>query len=131
MIVRKRNIISIMATFLIAVSLLGTFCMVAYADESPLDMQKTDVEISSGVYQKDTNTTPQKDDSSNQKIEPVSTNETSDGSNVTLEVIDCAKEKAQNEVNEREDESNFGIMLGACAATFVIGMAIFIMNRTD
>ena len=50
---------------------------------------------------------------------------------MTLEVIDCAKEKAQNEVNEREDTSNFGIMLGACAATFVIGMAIFIMNRTD
>lgn len=130
MIVKKRNIISIMATFLIAISLLGTFYTVTYADESPLDMQKTDVEISSGVYQKDINATSQKDDSNNQKVEPVS-NETSDESNVTLEVIDCAKEKAQNEVNERGDASNFGIMLGSCAATFVIGMAIFIMNRTD
>lgn len=130
MIVKKRNVISIVATFFVVVSLLGTFCTFVYADESPLDMQKTDEEISSGVYQKDINTAPQKDDSDNQTIEPIS-NETSDESNVTLEVIDCAKEKAQNEVNEREDASNFGIMLGACAATFVIGMAIFIMNRTD
>lgn len=130
MIVKKGNIISIVATLFVAISLLNTFCTVAYADESPLAMQKTDEEISSGVYQNDTKSTPQKDDSNNQKIEPVS-NETSDESNVTLEVIDCAKEKAQNEVNEREDASNFGIMLGACAATFVIGMAIFIMNRTD
>ena len=131
MIVKKRNITSIVATLFVVLSLLGTFCTSVYADESPLDMQKTDVEISSGVYQKDINATPQKDDSDNQKVEPVSTNETSDESNVTLEVIDCAKEKAQNEVNEREDASNFGIMLGACAATFIIGMAIFIMNRTD
>lgn len=130
MIVKKRNIISIVATFFVAVSLLCAFCATVYADESPLDMQKTDVEISSGVYQNDTKSAPQKDDSDNQKVEPVS-NETSDESSVTLEVIDCAKEKAQNEVNEREDASNFGIMLGACAATFVIGMAIFIMNRTD
>lgn len=130
MIVKKRNVISIVSTFFVVVSLLGTFCTFVYADESPLDMQKTDEEISSGVYQKDINTAPQKDDSDNQKIEPIS-NETSDESNVTLEVIDCAKEKAQNEVNEREDASNFGIMLGACAATFVIGMAIFIMNRND
>lgn len=130
MIVRKRNIISIMATFLIAVSLLGTFCTIAYADESPLAMQKTDEEISSGVYQKEIKSTSQKGDTNNQKVEPVS-NETSDESNVTLEVIDCAKEKAQNEVNDRENTSNFGIMLGACAATFVIGMAIFIMNRND
>lgn len=130
MIVKKRNVISIVATFFVVVSLLGTFCTFVYADESPLDMQKTDEEISSGVYQKDINTAPQKDDGDNQKIEPIS-NETSDESNVTLEVIDCAKEKAQNEVNEREDASNFGIMLGACAATFVIGMAIFIMNRND
>ena len=131
MIVKKRNVISIVATFFVVVSLLGTFCTFVYADESPLDMQKTDEEISSGVYQKDINAAPQKDDSSNQKVETISTNETSDESNVTLEVIDCAKEKAQNEVNEREDTSNFGIMLGACAATFVIGMAIFIMNRND
>lgn len=131
MIVKKRNVISIVATFFVVVSLLGTFCTSVYADESPLDMQKTDVEISSDIYQKDTNAAPQKDDSSNQKVEPISTNETSDESNVTLEVIDCTKEKAQNEVNEREDASNFGIMLGACAATFVIGMAIFIMNRND
>lgn len=130
MIVKKRNIISIVATLFVVLSLLGTFCTSVYADESPLDMQKTDVEISSGVYQKDINATSQKDDSNNQKVEPVS-NETSDESNVTLEVIDCAKEKAQNEVNEREDASNFGIMLGACAATFVVGMAIFIMNRND
>lgn len=130
MIVKKRNVISIVATFFAVVSLLGTFCTSVYADESPLDMQKTDVEISSGIYQKDTKDISQKDDNNNQKVEPVS-NETSDESNVTLEVIDCAKEKAQNEVNEREDTSNFGIMLGACAATFVIGMAIFIMNRTD
>lgn len=130
MIVKKRNIISIMAAFLIAISLLGTFCTVTYADESPLDMQKTDVEISSGVYQKDINYTSQKDDSDNQKSEPVSS-ETDDKNNVTLEVIDCAKEKAQNEVNDRENTSNFGIMLGTCAATFVIGMAIFIMNRND
>lgn len=130
MIVKKRNIISIATTLFVIVSLLGTFCTSVYADESPLDMKRTDVEISSGVYQKDINTAPQKDDSDNQKVEPVS-NETSEESNVTLEVIDCAKEKAQNEVNEREDASNFGIMLGACAATFVIGMAIFIMNRTD
>ena len=126
MIVKKRNIISIVTTLFVIVSLLGTFCTSVYADESPIDMKRTDVEISSGVYQKDINATSQKDDSTNQKVEPVS-NET----NVTLEVIDCAKEKAQNEVNEREDASNFGIMLGACAATFVIGMAIFIMNRTD
>ena len=130
MIVKKRNIISIMATLFVAVSLLSAFCTVAYADESPLDMQKTDVEISSGAYQKEIKSTPQKDDSEKQKVEPVS-NETSNESNVTLEVIDCTKEKAQNEVNERENASNFGIMLGACAATFVIGMAIFIMNRTD
>lgn len=130
MIVKKRNVISIVATFFVVVSLLGTFCTSVYADESPLDMQKTDVEISSGIYQKDTKDISQKDDSNNQKVEPVS-NETSDESNVTLEVIDCAKEKAQNEVNDRENTSNFGIMLGACAATFVIGMAIFIMNRTD
>ena len=130
MIVKKRNIISIVATLFVAVSLLGTFCTIAYADESPLAMRKTDEEISSGAYQKDINTAPQKDDRDNQKIEPIS-NETSDESNVTLEVIDCAKEKAQNEVNERENTSNFGIMLGACAATFVIGMAIFIMNRND
>lgn len=130
MTVKKRNIISIVATLFVAVSLLGTFCTSVYADESPLDMQKTDVEISSGVYQKDTKDIPQKNDDNNQKSEPVSS-ETSDESNVTLEVIDCAKEKAQNEVNEREDASNFGIMLGACAATFIIGMAIFIMNRND
>lgn len=130
MTVKKRNIISIIATFFVAVSLLGAFCATAYADESPLDMQKTDVEISSGAYQKEIKSAPQKDDSGNQKVEPVS-NETSDESNVTLEVIDCAKEKAQNEVNDRENTSNFGIMLGACAATFVIGMAIFIMNRND
>ena len=130
MIAKKRNIINIVATFFVAVSLLGAFCTTAYADESPLDMQKTDVEISSGIYQKDTKSELQKDDSNNQKVEPVS-NETSDESNVTLEVIDCAKEKAQNEVDDRENASNFGIMLGACAATFVIGMAIFIMNRTD
>ena len=130
MTVKKRNIISVVATLFVVVSLLGTFYTPVYADESPLDMQKTDVEISSGVYQKDTKDISQKGDDNNQKIEPVS-NETSDESNVTLEVIDCAKEKAQNEVNEREDASNFGIMLGACAATFVIGMAIFIMNRTD
>lgn len=130
MIVKKRNVISIVATFFVVVSLLGTFCTFVYADESPLDMQKTDEEISSGVYQKDINSAPQKDDSNTQKSKPVS-NETSDESNVTLEVIDCAKEKAQNEVNDRENASNFGIMLGACAATFVIGMAIFIMNRTD
>lgn len=130
MIIKKRNIISIVTTLFVIVSLLGTFCTSVYADESPLDMKRTDVEISSGVYQKDINATSQKDDSTNQKVEPVS-NETSDESNVTLEVIDCAKEKAQNEVNEREDTSNFGIMLGACAATFVIGMVIFIMNRTD
>lgn len=130
MIVKKRNVISIVATFFVVVSLLGTFCTSVYADESPLDMQKTDVEISSGIYQKDTKDISQKDDNNNQKSEPVSS-ETDDESNVTLEVIDCAKEKAQNEVNEREDASNFGIMLGACAATFVIGMAIFIMNRTD
>lgn len=130
MIVKKRNVISIVTTLFVVVSLLSTFCTPVYADESPLDMQKTDVEISSRAYQKDINAAPQKDDSSNQKVEPVS-NETSDESNVTLEVIDCAKEKAQNEIDEREDASNFGIMLGACAATFVIGMAIFIMNRTD
>ena len=130
MIVKKRNVISIVATFFVVVSLLGTFCTSVYADESPLDMQKTDVEISSGIYQKDTKDISQKDDNNNQKSEPVSS-ETDDESNVTLEVIDCAKEKAQNEVNEREDASNFGIMLGACAATFVIGMAISIMNRTD
>lgn len=130
MTVKKRNIISIVATLFVVVSLLGTFCTSVYADESPLDMKKTDVEISSGVYQKDTKDIPQKGDDNNQKSEPVSS-ETSDESNVTLEVIDCAKEKAQNEVNKREDASNFGIMLGACAATFVIGMAIFIMNRTD
>lgn len=130
MIVKKRNIISIVTTLFVIVSLLGTFCTSVYADESPLDMKRTDVEISSGVYQKDINATSQKDDSTNQKVEPVS-NETSEESNVTLEVIDCAKEKAQNEVNEREDASNFGIMLGAYAATFVIGMAIFIMNRND
>lgn len=130
MTVKKRNIISIMATFLIAISLLGTFCTVTYADESPLDMQKTDVEISSGIYQKDTKDISQKDDNNNQKSEPVSS-ETDDKNNVTLEVIDCAKEKAQNEVNDRENTSNFGIMLGTCAATFVIGMAIFIMNRND
>ena len=130
MIVKKRNVISIVATLFVVVSLLGTFCTSVYADESPLDMKKTDVEISSGIYQKDTKDIPQKGDSNNQKADPVSS-ETSDESNVTLEVIDCAKEKAQNEVNEREDASNFGIMLGACAATFVIGMAIFIMNRTD
>lgn len=130
MIVKKRNVISIVATFFVVVSLLGTFCTSVYADESPLDMQKTDVEISSGIYQKDTKDISQKDDNNNQKSEPVSS-ETDDESNVTLEVIDCAKEKAQNEVNDRENTSNFGIMLGACAATFVIGMAIFIMNRTD
>lgn len=130
MIAKKRNVISIVATLFVVVSLLGIFCTSVYADESPLDMKKTDVEISSGVYQKDIKSAPQKDDSNTQKSKPVS-NETSDESNVTLEVIDCAKEKAQNEVNEREDASNFGIMLGACAATFVIGMAIFIMNRTD
>ena len=130
MIVKKRNVISIVATFFVVVSLLGTFCTSVYADESPLDMQKTDVEISSGIYQKDTKDISQKDDNNNQKSEPVSS-ETDDKNNVTLEVIDCAKEKAQNEVNKREDASNFGIMLGACAATFVIGMAIFIMNRTD
>ena len=130
MIVKKRNVISIVATFFVVVSLLGTFCTSVYADESPLDMQKTDVEISSGIYQKDTKDISQKDDNNNQKSEPVSS-ETDDKNNVTLEVIDCAKEKAQNEVNEREDASNFGIMLGACAATFVIGMAIFIMNRND
>lgn len=126
----KKNVISIVATFFVVVSLLGTFCTSVYADESPLDMQKTDVEISSGIYQKDTKDISQKDDNNNQKSEPVSS-ETDDKNNVTLEVIDCAKEKAQNEVNKREDASNFGIMLGACAATFVIGMAIFIMNRTD
>lgn len=130
MIVKKRNVISIVATFFVVVSLLGTFCTSVYADESPLDMQKTDVEISSGIYQKDTKDISQKDDNNNQKSKPVSS-ETDDKNNVTLEVIDCAKEKAQNEVNKREDASNFGIMLGACAATFVIGMAIFIMNRTD
>jgi hypothetical protein len=130
MIVKKRNVISIVATFFVVVSLLGTFCTSVYADESPLDMQKTDVEISSGIYQKDTKDISQKDDNNNQKSEPVSS-ETDDKNNVTLEVIDCAKEKAQNEVNDRENTSNFGIMLGACAATFVIGMAIFIMNRTD
>lgn len=130
MIAKKRNVISIVATLFVVVSLLGTFCTSVYADESPLDMQKTDVEISSGIYQKDTKDISQKDDNNNQKSEPVSS-ETDDKNNVTLEVIDCAKEKAQNEVNEREDASNFGIMLGACAATFVIGMAIFIMNRTD
>ena len=130
MIVKKRNIISIVTTLFVIVSLLGTFCTSVYADESPLDMKRTDVEISSGVYQKDINATSQKNDSTNQKVEPVS-NETSEERNVTLEVIDCAKETAQNEVNKREDASNFGIMLGACAATFVIGMAIFIMNRTD
>lgn len=130
MIVKKRNIISIVATLFVVVSLLGTFCTSVYADESPLDMKRTDAEISSGIYQKDTKDIPQKGDDNNQKSEPVSS-ETSDESNVTLEVIDCTKEKAQNEVNEREDASNFGIMLGACAATFVIGMAIFIMNRTD
>lgn len=130
MIVKKRNVISIVATFFVVVSLLGTFCISVYADESPLDMQKTDVEISSGIYQKNTKDISQKDDNNNQKSEPVSS-ETNDKNNVTLEVIDCAKEKAQNEVNDRENTSNFGIMLGACAATFVIGMAIFIMNRTD
>lgn len=130
MIVKKRNVISIVATFFVVVSLLGTFCTSVYADESPLDMQKTDVEISSGIYQKDTKDISQKDDNNNQKSEPVSS-ETDDKNNVTLEVIDCAKEKAQNEVNDRENISNFGIMLGACAATFVIGMAIFIMNRND
>lgn len=130
MIVKKRNVISIVATFFVVVSLLGTFCTSVYADESPLDMQKTDVEISSGIYQKDTKDISQKDDNNNQKSEPVSS-ETDDKNNVTLEVIDCAKEKAQNEVNDRENTSNFGIMLGACAATFVIGMAIFIMNRND
>lgn len=130
MIVKKGNIISIVATLFVAVSLLSAFCTTVYADESPLAMQKTDEEISSGAYQKDIKNVPQKDDNNNQKNEPVS-NETNDEGNVTLEVIDCAKEKAQNEVNEREDASNFGIMLGACAATFVIGMAIFIMNRTD
>lgn len=130
MIVKKRNVISIVATFFVVVSLLGTFCTSVYADESPLDMQKTDVEISSGIYQKDTKDISQKDDNNNQKSEPVSS-ETDDKNNVTLEVIDCAKEKAQNEVNERENTSNFGIMLGACTATFVIGMAIFIMNRND
>lgn len=130
MTVKKRNIISIVATLFVIVSLLGTFCTSVYADESPLDMKKTDAEISSGIYQKDTKDIPQKGDDNNQKSEPVSS-ETSDENNVTLEVIDCAKEKAQNEVNEREDTSNFGIMLGTCAATFVIGMAIFIMNRTD
>lgn len=130
MIVKKRNVISIVATFFVVVSLLGTFCTSVYADESPLDMQKTDVEISSGIYQKDTKDISQKDDNNNQKSEPVSS-ETDDKNSVTLEVIDCAKEKAQNEVNDRENTSNFGIMLGACAATFVIGMAIFIMNRTD
>lgn len=130
MAVKKRNIISIVATLFVVVSLLGTFRTSVYADESPLDMKRTDVEISSGIYQKDTKDISQKGDDNNQKSEPVS-NEISDESNVTLEVIDCAKEKAQNEVNEREDASNFGIMLGACAATFVIGMAIFIMNRTD
>lgn len=130
MIVKKRNVISIVATFFVVVSLLGTFCTSVYADESPLDMQKTDVEISSGIYQKDTKDISQKDDNNNQKSEPVSS-ETDDKNSVTLEVIDCAKEKAQNEVNDRENTSNFGIMLGACAATFVIGMAIFIMNRND
>lgn len=130
MIVKKGNIISIVATLFVVVSLLSAFCTVVYADESPLAMQKTDEEISSGAYQKDIKNMPQKDDSNNQKNEPIS-NETNDESNVTLEVIDCAKEKAQNEVSEREDASNFGIMLGACAATFVIGMTIFIMNRTD
>lgn len=130
MIVKKRNIINIVATLFVVVSLFGTFCTPVYADESPLDMKRTDVEISSGIYQKDIKSAPQKDDNNNQKSEPIST-ETNDESNVTLEVIDCAKEKAQNEVNEREDASNFGIMLGTCAATFVIGMAIFIMNRTD
>ena len=130
MIVKKRNVISIVATFFVVVSLLGTFCTSVYADESPLDMKRTDVEISSGVHQKDIKSAPQKDNSNTQKSKPVS-NETSEESNVTLEVIDCTKEKAQNEVNKREDASNFGIMLGACAATFVIGMAIFIMNRTD
>lgn len=130
MIVKKRNIISIVTTLFVIVSLLGTFCTSVYADESPLDMKRTDVEISSGAYQKDIKGAPQKDDSNNQKGEPIS-NETSNESNVTLEVIDCAKEKAQNEVNDRENTSNFGIMLGACAATFVIGMAIFIMNRND
>lgn len=130
MIVKKRNVISIVATFFVVVSLLGTFCTSVYADESPLDMQKTDVEISSGIYQKDTKDISQKDDNNNQKSEPVSS-ETDDKNNVTLEVIDCAKEKAQNEVNDRENTSNFRIMLGACAATFVIGMAIFIMNRND
>lgn len=130
MIVKKRNVISIVATFFVVVSLLGTFCTPVYADESPLDMQKTDVEISSGIYQKDTKDISQKDDNNNQKSGPVSS-ETNDKNNVTLEVIDCAKEKAQNEVNDRENTSNFGIMLGACAATFVIGMAIFIMNRND
>lgn len=130
MIVKKRNVISIVATFFVLVSLLGTFCTSVYADESPLDMQKTDVEISLGIYQKDTKDISQKDDNNNQKSEPVSS-ETDDKNNVTLEVIDCAKEKAQNEVNDRENTSNFGIMLGACAATFVIGMAIFIMNRND
>ena len=130
MIVKKRNVISIVTTFFVVVSLLGTFCTSVYADESPLDMQKTDVEISSGIYQKDTKDISQKDDNNNQKSEPVSS-ETDDKNNVTLEVIDCAKEKAQNEVNDRENTSNFGIMLGACAATFVIGMAIFIMNRND
>ena len=130
MIIKKRNVISIVATFFVVVSLLGTFCTSVYADESPLDMQKTDVEISSGIYQKDIKDISQKDDNNNQKSEPVSS-ETDDKNNVTLEVIDCAKEKAQNEVNDRENTSNFGIMLGACAATFVIGMAIFIMNRND
>lgn len=130
MIVKKRNVISIVATFFVVVSLLSTFCTSVYADESPLDMQKTDVEISSGIYQKDTKDISQKDDNNNQKSEPVSS-ETDDKNNVTLEVIDCAKEKAQNEVNDRENTSNFGIMLGTCAATFVIGMAIFIMNRND
>lgn len=130
MIAKKRNVISIVATLFVVVSLLGTFCTSVYADESPLDMQKTDVEISSGIYQKDTKDISQKDDNNNQKSEPVSS-ETDDESNVTLEVIDCAKEKAQNEVNDRENTSNFGIMLGSCAATFVIGMAIFIMNRND
>ena len=50
MTVKKRNIISIVATLFVVVSLLGAFCTSVYADESPLDMKKTNVEISSGVY---------------------------------------------------------------------------------
>ena len=68
MIVKKRNITSIVATLFVVLSLLGTFYTSVYADESPLDMQKTDVEISSGVYQKDINATSQKDDSNNQRL---------------------------------------------------------------